>query len=174
MRHYGRAVVFRTIEDYKRRIVDPNLEVDENSVLVLQNCGPKGYPGMAEVGNMGLPPKLLARGIKDMVRISDARMSGTAFGTVVLHVCPEAASGGPLALVEYGDFIELDVEARRLRLDISGAELARRQANWKPPLSPITGGYQQMYVQHVMQASQGADLDFLVGCRGAAVTREAH
>jgi dihydroxyacid dehydratase/phosphogluconate dehydratase len=129
---------------------------------------------MAEVGNMGLPPKLLARGIKDMVRISDARMSGTAYGTVVLHVCPEAAAGGPLALVEEGDLIELDVEVRRLHLDVSDAELAHRRANWKQSPLPITGGYQQMYVQHVMQASEGADLDFLVGCRGTTVTREAH
>jgi L-arabonate dehydrase len=174
MRHRGRAIVFHTIEHYKQRIMDPNLDVDEDSVLVLQNCGPKGYPGMAEVGNMGLPPKLLARGIKDMVRISDARMSGTAYGTVVLHVCPEAAAGGPLALVEDGDFIELDVKARRLHLDVSDDELARRQANWTPIPLPLNGGYQQMYVQHVMQASEGADLDFLVGCRGTEVTREAH
>jgi len=132
MRHRGRAVVFHTIEHYKQRIMDPNLDVDETSILVLQNCGPKGYPGMAEVGNMGLPPKLLARGIKDMVRISDARMSGTAYGTVVLHVCPEAAAGGPLALVEDGDIIELDVEARRLHLVVSEEVLARRRSNWSP------------------------------------------
>ena len=174
MRHRGRAIVFHTIEHYKERILDPNLDVDENSVLVLQNCGPKGYPGMAEVGNMGLPPKLLERGIKDMVRVSDARMSGTAYGTVVLHVCPEAAAGGPLALVEDGDFIELDVDARRLHLDVSDEELARRRAAWKAIPSPIKGGYQQLYVQHVMQASEGADLDFLVGCRGTVVTRESH
>ena len=174
MRHRGPAVVFHTIEHYKQRIVDPELEVDENSVLVLQNCGPKGYPGMAEVGNMGLPPKLLARGVKDMVRISDARMSGTAYGTVVLHVCPEAAAGGPLALVEDGDMVELDVEARRLHLDVSEEELARRRAQWTAPVSPATGGYQQLYVRHVMQASEGADLDFLVGCRGTEVTRESH
>lgn len=174
MRHRGRAVVFHTIEHYKERIVDLDLDVDENSVLVLQNCGPKGYPGMAEVGNMGLPPKLLARGVKDMVRVSDARMSGTAYGTVVLHVCPEAAVGGPLALVEDGDVIELDVEARRLHLDVSDDELARRRAEWTPMPPPMTGGHQQMYVQHVMQASEGADLDFLVGCRGTKVTRESH
>jgi dihydroxy-acid dehydratase len=174
MRHRGRAVVFHTIEHYKERILNPDLDVDENSVLVLQNCGPKGYPGMAEVGNMGLPPKLLARGIKDMVRISDARMSGTAYGTVVLHVCPEAAAGGPLALVEDGDFIELDVEARRLHLDVCEDELARRRTQWKPQPLQITGGYQQLYVQHVMQASEGADLDFLVGCRGAKVARDSH
>ncbi|HXC42067.1 MAG TPA: IlvD/Edd family dehydratase [Candidatus Dormibacteraeota bacterium] len=174
MRHRGRAVVFRTIEHYKERIVDPELDVDENSVLVLQNCGPKGYPGMAEVGNMGLPPKLLARGVKDMVRVSDARMSGTAYGTVVLHVCPEVAAGGPLALVEDGDAIELDVDARLLHLEVSDEELARRRAAWKPIPSPATGGYQQLYVEHVMQASEGADLDFLVGCRGTTVTRESH
>ncbi len=174
MRHRGRAVVFNTIEHYKQRIMDPNLDVDENSILVLQNCGPKGYPGMPEVGNMGLPPKLLARGIKDMVRISDARMSGTAYGTVVLHVCPEAAAGGALALVQDGDVIELDVEARRLHLEVADEELARRRAAWKPLLPELNGGYQQMYVQHVMQASRGADLDFLVGCRGTTVTRDSH
>jgi len=174
MRHRGPAVVFHSIEDYKLRILDPNLDVDENSVLLLQNCGPKGYPGMAEVGNMGLPPKLLARGIKDMVRVSDARMSGTAFGTVILHVCPEAAAGGPLALVRDGDVIELDVEARRLHLEVPDLELAERRAAWKPEPLRVGGGYQQMYVQHVMQASQGADLDFLVGCRGTSVARDSH
>jgi dihydroxy-acid dehydratase len=174
MRHRGAAVVFSSIEDYHHRILDPDLDVDENSVLVLQNCGPKGYPGMPEVGNMGLPPKLLARGIQDMVRISDARMSGTAYGTVILHVCPEAAAGGTLALVQNGDIIELDVPARRLHLDVSAEELDRRRALWKPPLPTMKGGYQQMYVQHVMQASDGADLDFLVGCRGNEVPRESH
>jgi dihydroxy-acid dehydratase len=174
MRHRGPAVVFPTIEDYHHRIMDPELDVDERSVLVLQNCGPKGYPGMPEVGNMGLPPKLLARGIKDMVRISDARMSGTAYGTVILHVCPEAAAGGTLALVRDGDMIELDVQERRLHLDVSDEELERRRALWKPPLPAMQGGYQQMYVQHVMQASDGADLDFLVGCRGNQPPRESH
>jgi len=174
MRHRGPAVVFPTVEDYHRRIMDPDLQVDENSVLVLQNCGPKGYPGMPEVGNMGLPPKLLDRGIKDMVRISDARMSGTAYGTVILHVCPEAAAGGPLALVRDGDIIEVDVRERRLHLDVSDAELARRRKAWTAPSLAMKGGYQQMYVQHVMQASQGADLDFLVGCRGNKVPRESH
>jgi L-arabonate dehydrase len=174
LRHRGPAVVFQTIEQYRERIMDPDLEVDENSILVLQNCGPKGYPGMAEVGNMGLPPKLLARGITDMVRISDARMSGTAYGTVILHVCPEAAAGGPLALVQEGDMIELDVEARRLHLEISDEELARRRQTWTPLLPATKGGYQQMYIQHVMQASEGADLDFLVGCRGSIVERESH
>jgi len=174
MRHQGRAVVFENVEHYKARIADPDLDVDENSVLVLKNCGPKGYPGMAEVGNMGLPPKLLQRGITDMVRISDARMSGTAYGTVVLHVCPEAAVGGTLALVRNGDAIELDVEARKLQLDVSEADLASRRAAWNPPAPPMPGGYQHLYVQHVMQANTGADLDFLVGCRGAAVPRESH
>ena len=174
MKHRGRAVVFQTIEHYNERILNPALDIDENSVMVLQNCGPKGYPGMAEVGNMGLPPKLLARGITDMVRISDARMSGTAYGTVVLHVCPEAAAGGPLALVRDGDFIELDVAARRLHLEVSDEELERRRVDWKPVLPVANGGYQQLYVQHVMQASEGADLDFLVGCRGLTVTRESH
>jgi dihydroxy-acid dehydratase len=174
MKHRGPAVVFETIEHYHERILDPDLEVDENSVLVLKNCGPKGYPGMAEVGNMGLPPKLLAKGVTDLVRISDARMSGTAYGTVVLHVCPEAAVGGPLALVQDGDFIELDVEARRLHLDVSDEDLARRKESWKQVLPQSNGGYQQLYVQHVMQASTGADLDFLVGCRGTKVTRESH
>ena len=174
MKHRGPAVVFRTIEHYHERVMDPDLDIDENSVMVLQNCGPKGYPGMAEVGNMGLPPKLLARGITDMVRISDARMSGTAYGTVVLHVCPEAAAGGPLALVQDGDMIELDVEARRLHLEVSEEELARRRESWKPLLPVLNGGYQQLYVRHVMQASEGADLDFLVGMRGMIVTRESH
>ena len=174
MRHRGPAVVFQTIEHYKERIMDPDLDVDENSVLVLQNCGPKGYPGMAEVGNMGLPPKLLERGITDMVRISDARMSGTAYGTVVLHISPEAAVGGPLALVQDGDMVELDVEARRLHLDVTEEELKRRREQWTSKLSIPAGGYQKMYVEHVMQASEGADLDFLVGCRGTTVTRESH
>ena len=172
--HRGRAVVFCDIEDYKQRIHDPGLNVDETSILVLQNCGPKGYPGMPEVGNMGLPKKLLERGVRDMVRISDARMSGTGYGTVVLHVCPEAAVGGTLALVEEGDVIELDVPGRRLHLEVPTDELERRRSKWRPPVPSTAGGYQSMYVKHVMQASYGADLDFLVGCRGAKVTREAH
>ena len=167
-------MVFETIERYRERINDPDLDIDESCVMVLQNCGPKGYPGMAEVGNMGLPPKVLARGIRDMVRISDARMSGTAYGTVVLHVCPEAAAGGPLALVREGDFIEIDVEQRRLHLDVSDGELRRRAASWRPVLPVVNGGYQQMYIQHVTQASEGADLDFLIGCRGSQVERESH
>ncbi|HXM08323.1 MAG TPA: IlvD/Edd family dehydratase [Terriglobales bacterium] len=174
MHHRGRAVVFENIEHYKERIDHPDLDVDENCVLVLKNCGPKGYPGMAEVGNMGLPAKLLQRGITDMVRISDARMSGTAYGTVVLHVCPEAAVGGALALVRDGDFIELDVESRRLHLDISQDELERRRKQWQPPVHTMKGGYQQLYVERVMQANTGADLDFLTGCRGDEIPRESH
>jgi dihydroxy-acid dehydratase len=174
MRHRGRAVVFESIEDYKARIDDPDLAVDESSVMVLKNCGPRGYPGMAEVGNMGLPPKLLESGVTDMVRISDARMSGTAYGTVVLHVCPEAALGGPLALVRDGDWIELDVEARRLHLDVVEGELARRRAEWIAPRPVFQSGYQSLYVQHVLQADRGADFDFLVGCRGHDVQRESH
>ncbi|MCG3159547.1 MAG: L-arabonate dehydratase [Acidobacteria bacterium] len=174
MKHRGRAVVFETIEDLHTRIDDPNLEIDETSVMVLKNCGPRGYPGMAEVGNMPLPPKLLRRGVTDIVRISDARMSGTAYGTVVLHIAPEAAAGGSLALVENGDVIELDVEARRLNLEVSDEELSRRRANWQPPQSPYDRGYYKLYVDHVMQADKGADLDFLVGRSGVIVTRDSH
>ena len=173
LRHTGRAVVFESIEDYKARIGDPELDVDANCVLVLKNCGPRGYPGMAEVGNMGLPPKLLRQGVTDMVRISDARMSGTAFGTVVLHTAPEAAAGGPLALVRDGDLIELDVAARRLQLLVDDAELQRRREAWTPPPEPDSG-YVRLYVRHVQQANLGADLDFLNGCRGDAVPRESH
>jgi dihydroxy-acid dehydratase len=174
LRHRGRAVVFETIEDYNARIGDPTLDVDASCVLVLKNCGPRGYPGMAEVGNMGLPPKVLETGVTDMVRISDARMSGTAYGTVVLHVCPEAAVGGPLALVKDGDMIELDVPGRRLTLDVPDAELAKRRASWQAPEPAMKGGYQGLYVEHVQQANTGADLDFLVGCRGSTVLRESH
>ena len=174
MRHRGRAVVFENIEHYKQRIDDPSLDVDENCILILKNCGPKGYPGMAEVGNMALPAKILKRGITDMVRISDARMSGTAYGTVVLHACPEAAIGGNLALVHDGDMIELDVEARKLHLEVSDKELERRRMEWKPPQPPMKGGYQQLYFERVMQANTGADLDFLTGCRGHEVPRESH
>jgi L-arabonate dehydrase len=174
MKHRGRAVVFETIEHYYERIGDPDLAIDENSVMVLKNCGPRGYPGMAEVGNMGLPAKVLAKGITDMVRISDARMSGTAYGTVVLHICPEAALGGPLALVREGDWIELDVPARRLHLEVDDAELARRRAEWTAPEPTFKSGYQALFVKHVMQADKGADFDFLVGCRGHAVPRESH
>jgi dihydroxy-acid dehydratase len=174
MKHRGRAVVFETIEDLHARIDDPNLEIDESSVMVLKNCGPRGYPGMAEVGNMPLPPKLLKRGVTDMVRISDARMSGTAYGAVVLHVAPEAAAGGNLALVENGDVIEMDVESRRLHLDVSDGELARRRAQWRPPQSPYARGYYKLYIDHVMQADKGADLDFLVGRSGVEINRESH
>jgi L-arabonate dehydrase len=174
MQHRGRAVVFEDIEHYHQRINDPGLDVDESCVLVLKNCGPKGYPGMAEVGNMGLPPKVLSKGVTDMVRISDARMSGTAYGTVVLHVCPEAVVGGPLAVVQDGDMIELDVHANKLQLDISDRELEKRLQKWSAPESRMKGGYQELYVKHVMQANTGADLDFLVGCRGHDVPRESH
>jgi len=140
---------------------------------VLKNCGPRGYPGMAEVGNMPLPPKVLRKGITDMVRISDARMSGTAYGTVVLHTSPEAAAGGPLALVRDGDIVELDVPARRLHLEVSDDELARRRVQWKAPEAPKRGWY-KLYVDHVQQAHLGADLDFLVGGSGADVPRDSH
>jgi dihydroxy-acid dehydratase len=143
-------------------------------VLVLKNCGPKGYPGMAEVGNMPLPPKVLKKGITDMVRISDARMSGTAYGTVVLHTAPEAAAGGPLAVVQNGDLITLDVAARKLHLHVDEAELERRRALWKPPVPPLQSGYWKLYIDHVLQADQGADLDFLVGRRGAFVPKDNH
>jgi len=174
MKHRGRAVVFEDIDDYKARIEDEALEIDETCVMVLKNCGPRGYPGMAEVGNMGLPPKVLRKGITDMVRISDARMSGTAYGTVVLHTSPEAARGGPLAVVRTGDFIELDVEARRLHLDIPEDELAARLAAWKPAVEPPASGYARLYHDHVQGADKGADMDFLIGCRGNAVARESH
>jgi len=174
MKHRGRAVVFENIEHYKQRRDDPALDVDETCVLVLKNCGPKGYPGIAEVGNMALPQKVLQKGVRDMVRISDARMSGTAYGTVVLHTAPEAAVGGPLALVRDGDMIELDVASRRLQLDVAPAELQRRRTTWTPPPPAMTSGYQKIYIDHVMQADRGCDLDFLVGKRGAAVPRESH
>jgi dihydroxy-acid dehydratase len=174
MKHRGRAVVFESIEDFHRRIDDPGLQVDERSVMVLKNCGPKGYPGMAEVGNMPLPPKILKKGITDMVRISDARMSGTAYGTVILHISPEAAAGGTLSLVENGDEIELDVEKRKLELLVSENEIQRRKSSWKPPKAPLDRGYWKLYFDHVLQAHQGADLDFLVGKSGAFVPRDNH
>lgn len=174
MQHRGRAVVFENFDDYKARINDPELDVDASSVLVMKHCGPKGYPGMAEVGNMGLPAKLLAQGVTDMVRISDARMSGTAYGTVVLHVAPEAAAGGPLAAVREGDWIELDCKEGRLHLDISDEELAGRLADLQVPPQLISGGYAKLYLDHVMQADEGCDFDFLVGCRGAAVPKHSH
>jgi len=174
MKHRGRAVVFETIEDFHARIDDPNLDIDETCVMVLKNCGPRGYPGMPEVGNMPLPPKILKRGITDMVRISDARMSGTAYGTAILHISPEAAAGGVLALVEEGDHIELNVDERRLHLDVDDAELSRRRSLWKPPVPPSARGYYKLYYDHVTQADRGADLDFLVGKSGVEVTRESH
>jgi dihydroxy-acid dehydratase len=174
MKHRGRAVVFESIEDYHARIEDPKLDIDENCVMVLKYCGPKGYPGMAEVGNMGLPPKVLKKGITDMVRISDARMSGTAYGTVVLHTAPEAAAGGMLALVQNGDMIELDVKKRRLHLDVAEDELERRRKAWKGFQSPHKSGYAKLYVDHVLQADKGVDLDFLVGKRGTPILRESH
>ncbi|OIG53166.1 IlvD/Edd family dehydratase [Acinetobacter nosocomialis] len=175
MKHRGRAVVFENFDDYKARINDPDLDVDETCILVMKNAGPKGYPGMAEVGNMGLPPKILAKGITDMVRISDARMSGTAYGTVVLHVAPEAMAGGPLAVVQNGDFIELDAYAGKLHLEVSDEELKQRLENLAPPAPPsFIGGYRKLYVEHVLQADEGCDFDFLVGCRGSEVPRHSH
>ncbi len=175
MNHRGRAVVFENFEHYKERIMDPHLEVDAASVLVLKNCGPKGYPGMAEVGNMGLPPKLLKQGVTDMVRISDARMSGTAFGTVVLHVAPEAMELGPLAVVQDGDIIHLNAQSGVLELAISDEELQARIAQLRVVRKPVhPGGYLQLYIDHVMQADEGCDFDFLVGCRGADVPAHSH
>ena len=174
MRHKGRAVVFEDIDDYKAKIADDDLDIDESCVMVLKNCGPRGYPGMAEVGNMGLPPKVLKKGITDMVRISDARMSGTAYGTVVLHTSPEAARGGPLAIVRDGDMIELDVPARRLHLDVPAEEIERRLAAWHNPIKPPTGGYHRLFHDHVEGADTGADFDFLKGCRGAPVPKDSH
>jgi dihydroxy-acid dehydratase len=174
MQHRGRAVVFESIEDFHGRIDDPGLDIDESSVMVLKNCGPKGYPGMAEVGNMPLPPKLLKKGVTDMVRISDARMSGTAYGTVVLHISPEAAAGGALALVQNGDSIELDVAKRKLQLLVSDEILSQRKTQWIKPQAPLGRGYWKLYFDHVLQAHQGADLDFLVGKSGAFVPRDNH
>ncbi len=173
LRHRGRAVVFENIEQLHTQVVDDGLDIDENCVMVLKNCGPRGYPGMAEVGNMPLPPKLLRRGIKDMVRISDARMSGTAYGTVLLHVSPEAAAGGPLAFVQTGDMIKLDVPARQVHLEVEDRLLQQRRAKWTPPQIPMRG-WARLYVEHVLQAHEGADLDFLVGHSGSAVPRESH
>ena len=173
LKHRGRAVVFESVEALHETMDDEALEIDETCVMVLKGAGPKGYPGFAEVGNMPLPAKVLRKGITDMVRISDGRMSGTAYGTVVLHVSPEAAAGGPLALVCTGDMIELDVAARTLHLDVPEDELARRRAAWQAPPVPARG-YYKLYVEHVLQADQGADLDFLVGASGAAVPRDSH
>jgi dihydroxyacid dehydratase/phosphogluconate dehydratase len=176
LRHRGRAVVFDSVEDFHARIDDPDLDVDADSVLVLRGCGPKGYPGMPEVSNMPLPKKLLAQGVRDMVRVCDGRMSGTAYGTVVLHVTPEAAAGGPLAVVETGDVIRLDVAARRIDVEVPDDDLARRTLNEQTLAgfaNPVRG-WERLYVDHVLQADTGADLDFLVGCSGSVVSRESH
>jgi L-arabonate dehydrase len=173
LRHRGRAVVFESIDDFHARIDDEALDIDESCVMILKNCGPKGYPGMAEVGNMPLPPKVLRKGVKDLVRISDARMSGTAYGTVVLHASPEAAAGGPIALARSGDMVVLDVPGRQVRLDVDDHTLAERRAQWKPAPLPERG-YLRLYVKHVLQANQGADLDFLAGHSGAPVARDNH
>ena len=172
MKHRGRAVVFGSLEDFHARVDDPHLDVDENCVLVLQNVGPKGFPGMPEVGNMSLPRKLLDRGVQDMVRLSDGRMSGTAYGTVVLHIAPEAFVGGALALVRDGDIIELDVAQRRLQLEVDDAELARRRAEWSAPPAHSARGYVRLFLNHVQQADQGVDFDILVGASGQGVERE--
>jgi dihydroxy-acid dehydratase len=174
LHHRGRALVFDSIEEYHESAADPDLDADESTILVVRGAGPKGYPGMPEVGNFVLPTKLLKRGVTDMVRISDARMSGTGFGTVVLHVAPEAAAGGPLALVRTGDWIELDVSARSIALEVSDDELARRRAEWSPPEVPVVRGYHRLYADHVQQAHLGADLDFLVGTSGHDVPRHNH
>jgi L-arabonate dehydrase len=173
LKHRGRAVVFENVEELHEKVNDENLEIDETCIMVLKGAGPKGYPGFAEVGNMPLPAKVLCKGITDMVRISDGRMSGTAYGTVVLHVAPEAAVGGPLALAQTGDMIELDVPKRRLHLEVSDEELRRRRAAWKAPEPPRRGWY-RLFHDHVLQADQGVDLDFLVGSSGAEVPRDNH
>ncbi|AOH87317.1 dihydroxy-acid dehydratase (plasmid) [Sphingomonas panacis] len=169
MQHRGRAIVFESIEDYHLRINQEDLDIDETCVMVLKYCGPKGYPGMAEVGNLGLPAKLLKQGVTDMVRISDARMSGTAYGTVLLHATPEAADGGTLALVRDGDMISIDVPGRSVHLEVSDDELATRRAAWISPVEKFDGGYAALYVKSVMQADTGADFDFLVGRRGSRI-----
>jgi dihydroxy-acid dehydratase len=174
LKHEGPAYVFESIEDLKAKIDDPDLPVTEDTILVLKGCGPKGYPGMAEVGNMPIPRRLVEQGVRDMVRISDARMSGTAFGTVVLHVSPEAFAGGPLAIVRTGDRIRLDTMAGILELMISEDEMEIRMSNWTPPATQWTRGYYKLYYDHVLQADQGADLDFLVGKSGDEVRRESH
>ncbi|WP_315700668.1 MULTISPECIES: IlvD/Edd family dehydratase [unclassified Bradyrhizobium] len=174
MRHTGRAVVFESVEEMHDAVDDESLDIDASCIMVLKNCGPKGYPGMAEVGNMPLPAKLLRQGVRDMIRISDARMSGTAYGTVVLHVAPEATVGGPLALVKNGDMITLDVAARALHLHVSDEELATRRAAWTPPKPHAARGYQKLYIDHVLQADRGVDFDFLVGHSGSPVPRDNH
>lgn len=174
MQHRGRAIVFETYEEYHDLIDDPALDIKAEDIIVLKGVGPVGYPGMAEVGNVDLPAKLLADGVKDMVRISDGRMSGTAFGTVVLHVSPESTIGGTLAIVQNGDIIELDVANRKLHLDISDEELAQRKAAWTPPEPHSDRGYLKLYIDHVQQSHLGADLDFLVGNSGSEVKRNVH
>jgi L-arabonate dehydrase len=174
LQHRGRAVVFHGMDDFRARIDDPALGIDEDTVVVLTGAGPRGYPGMPEVGNLPLPKALLRRGVTDLVRLSDARMSGTAYGTVVLHISPESAAGGPLALVRDGDVIELDVPARRLHLDVDDAELQRRRAEWTPPGTTAASGYEKLYIDHVLQADRGADFDFLLGRRGSAVRGNNH
>jgi dihydroxy-acid dehydratase len=174
MKHRGRAVVFESMEDYHQRIDLPDLDIDENSVIVLKGVGPKGYPGMPEVGNVDLPEKLIKKGIKDMVRISDGRMSGTAYGTVVLHISPESSIGGNLAIVKDGDMIELDVEKRLLRVDIPEDIISKRMIEWRPPKPAATRGYVKIYLDHVEQAEKGADLDVLVGKSGSKVDRDLH
>jgi dihydroxy-acid dehydratase len=173
LQHSGRAVVFENIEEFHARVNDDSLDIDENCVMVLKHCGPRGYPGMAEVGNMPIPSKLLRKGVTDMVRVSDARMSGTAYGTVVLHVSPEATVGGPLALVQSGDMITLDVPGRVIQLNVDDATLCERRKKWTPPPGPKRG-YAKLYFDHVLQAHEGADLDFLVGCSGAPIPRDSH
>ena len=172
--HTGPAFVFDSIEDFKARIDEPDLDVTPDSVLVLRGCGPRGYPGMPEVGNMPIPARLLRAGVRDMVRISDARMSGTAFGTTVLHVAPESAAGGPLADVRTGDLITLDVRGRRLTLHVNDDEMALRRSARQPEPPVATRGWTRLYVDHVLQADRGCDLDFLVGSSGSEVTRESH
>jgi dihydroxy-acid dehydratase len=174
MKHSGKAVVFEDIDDYKKRIDDPDLQVDENNILVLKNVGPIGYPGMPEVGNMALPKKILAKGIHDMVRISDGRMSGTGFGTVILHASPEAALGGNFAVVKTGDVISLDVAKRSLVLEVSEEELSKRKKIWRPIHKKYDRGYVMLYQQHVQQAHEGADMDFLRGSSGSEVSRDSH
>lgn len=174
MKHTGRAVVFESMEDYHARIDLPDLDIDEHSVIVLQGVGPKGYPGMPEVGNVDLPEKLILQGVKDMVRISDGRMSGTAYGTVVLHVSPESAIGGTLAIVQDGDSITLDVEKRLLQLNVPEEEIASRKAAWQKPAPLAARGYVRLYLDHVGQADLGADLDVLSGKSGSKVERDLH
>lgn len=174
LRHRGRALVFDSPEEYHVVAEDTEMAADADTVLVIRNCGPRGYPGMPEVSNVALPKKLLLAGVKDMVRVCDGRMSGTAYGTVVLHVCPEAAVGGPLALVRSGDWIDLDVPSRRLTLEVSEAQLVERRAQWRPPRPHEERGWVKLYTEHVLQADVGADLDFLVGGSGHGVPRESH